>query len=275
MTGTFVEYQDISLTEPLRRGDVLEAIDPDASLWNRNLLVITADCDLAHAKNLGRVTAVPVLTQHEYLTEIQIPKLRERAVSRLIGLIQSLPRDQGAPLVSNARLQEWVDEQDPTIIASILKVATSSAEVAIEALQAVHDLQAASPVSRISVETLVSAKMVGNNGKRASARKEVSNTLTSCYANTPGDALFISSISAGHDAGYFAYLRHIEQIWEPEISIGPTRAHAKYRRISRIRDNFTRALVQRFALVFMSIGLPAEYEDVRSLYSDYLGESIK
>jgi hypothetical protein len=48
-----------------------------------------------------------------------------------------------------------------------------------------------------------------------------------------------------------------------------------YRRISHLRDRYIHALVQRFALVFMAIGLPKEYEEIRDLHSDILGEKYK
>ncbi|SDM91588.1 hypothetical protein SAMN04488074_12936 [Lentzea albidocapillata subsp. violacea] len=78
MTVSFAEYQDTSVVDPLRQGDVLEAADPAASLWQRHLVVLTADCDLARAKHHGRVTCVPVLTEHEYLLEMQIPAFATR-----------------------------------------------------------------------------------------------------------------------------------------------------------------------------------------------------
>jgi hypothetical protein len=70
-------------------------------------------------------------------------------------------------------------------------------------------------------------------------------------------------------------LRHLELLWEPEIAVGPTRVEHRFRRIAHLQDRYTHAMVQRFALVFMSIGLPREYEEVRDLHSELMGESYQ
>lgn len=126
-----------------------------------------------------------------------------------------------------------------------------------------------------ALNSLVDAQLAGiNPPKRESAIKSLAKSIREPYAQPPGDALFLSAIGPGINEGYFAYLRHIEQILESEISLGPTRRAVQYRRISRLQDRFVHALAQRFAMVFMSIGLPDEYEEQRDLYSETLGEGI-
>jgi hypothetical protein len=104
----------------------------------------------------------------------------------------------------------------------------------------------------------------------ANARSALSNR----FQSTPGDAIFLRSIAPGYDDGYFAYLRHIEQVWEPEIALTPTRNEPAYRRIGALSDRYTHAVVQRFALVFMPIGLPPDYEDSRNNFAKERGEAI-
>lgn len=274
MTQSFVEHREVGVADPLRQGDVLESIDINATPWNRHLLVITADCDLAHAKNQGRVTCVPLLSQHEYLSEVHLPKTREKAKARLLSTIQALPPANAQ--VSSQRLAEWASEEEPERIAKILGFDESGNEqLVIDALGAIRDLNSSTNFED-QVQALILAKTVCSNSmKRSTAAREVAGILKDAYVNTPGDALFLSSIASGHDGGHFAYLRHIEQVWQPSISTGPGRRDVTYRRVSRLLETVTHALVQKFALVFMSIGLPSEYEDLRSLYSDYMGESIK
>ncbi|MEO3787455.1 hypothetical protein ABGB12_29360 [Actinocorallia sp. B10E7] len=276
MAEAFTEYQEVGVTDPLRQGDVLEAVDAATSMWQRHLLIITADCDFAHAKHQGRVTCVPLLTADEYLTEMQVPKIRERLVKKRLVAIRATLSRAGAPGISDQRLREWASEEPPATIIMRLGLEGPTAQQARADFEAIRMIDA--PVSNLkeSIDSLVEAQLLGKgHPKRENALKSVMSPLQDAYVRPPGDALFLASIARKLDSGYFAYLRHLEQVWEPEISIGQRRIEAKYRRISRIRDRFTHALVQRFAMVFMSIGLPREYEDLRDLYSELLGDDFK
>ncbi len=61
---------------------------------------------------------------------------------------------------------------------------------------------------------------------------------------------------------------------EPTIALGPARRAMEYRRISRLEDRYTHALVQRFAMVFLSIGLPRDYEEMRDLHAESIEEYL-
>ncbi|MFF2821349.1 hypothetical protein ACFVT9_38240 [Kitasatospora cineracea] len=276
MNERFAEYDEVSVTELLRQGDVLEAVDAGATMWQRHLLVMTADCDFAHEKHRGRVTCVPLLAADEYLAEMQIPKIREQLVKpRMDELQQALSKAQ-APPISYGRLREWASEADPENIVSQLGLGREVAEKVRCNLEAVRQMDAPAENLGEYVELLVAGQLAGTNPpKPERARKRVDESLRSAYTQPPGDALFLSAIGPGLDSGYFAYLRHIEQIWQPDIAIAPTRAAISHRRLSRMKERFTLALTQRFAMVFMSIGLPEQYEENRNLYADFPGEYLK
>ncbi|MFE7001195.1 hypothetical protein ACFVBM_16755 [Streptomyces griseus] len=275
MDAPFAEYREVSVTDPLRQGDVLEAVASDATMWQRHLLVVTADCDFAHAKHQGRVTCVPMLTTEEYLSEMQIPKLREQLAKQQVRELRQILSKSATPTITERRLREWPNEQEPLNIVSMLNLQPAEGKRAKAALEAIRmiDMQADSleEIMRLFVE----AQLIGiNPPKRENAVKRVKEKLREPYFYPPGDALFLTAIGPGQDSGYFAYLRHIEQVWEPKISLGPSRQNFSYRRISRMQDRFTHALAQKFAMVFMSIGLPNQYEDLRDLYADYLGDDL-
>ena len=273
---SFAEYRDIGGSEPLRQGDVLEAVDIAASKWKRHLMVITADCDFANHKNHGRVTCVPLLTAEEYLVEMQLPKVRERIVKKHLTALRTIVAQVAAPNITDERLREWVSEEDPGAVLAGLGLDGADAETAQMAIESIRLIDEPRTTLKEHVEALVEVQMRGANPpKRANAIKNVLEPLQDSYASPPGDALFLTTLAPTHDIGYFAYLRHLEQIWEPEISTSPGRTDAKYSRIARLQDRFTHALVQRFATVFMSIGLPSEYEGLRDLHSEILGESFK
>ncbi|TCC33597.1 hypothetical protein [Kribbella sindirgiensis] len=271
MGEPFTEYREVTAADPLRQGDVLEAVDPGATIWDRHLVVITADCDLAFDKHRGRVTCVPLLAEDDYLSEMQIPKIRDRLVARAIVDLQATMARLGLPKVSTHRLREWVGEEEPAEIVALLKLRDREAEAVRRSLESIRRMDSEALTLNEAVEALVDGQLMGPNPpKRENALGRVMPPLRSNYTQPPGDAFFLGSIAPGQAAGYFAYLRYLKQIWEPCIALGPKRQEVTYRRIARLRDKFTHALVQRFALVFMSIGLPTEYEDVRDLHSEVL-----
>ncbi|WP_372671000.1 hypothetical protein [Amycolatopsis kentuckyensis] len=264
------------MTDPLRQGDVLEATDPLASKWQRHLLVITADCDFAYDKHQGRVTCIPLLTAPEYLLELQLPRIRERYVTRTIGALREVLTPEHGGNISNDRLREWPCETEPTDILATLRLTGKDAEVAKAALLSIRLMNREVGTLDEAVEAVVEAQLAAPNPKkRANVIREIAASLKSPYAHPPGDALFLSAIAPKELAGYFAYLRHLEQIREADIAIGPTRRTVSYHRISRLQDRYIYALAQRFALVFMSIGLPKEYEETRDLHSEVFEESYK
>jgi hypothetical protein len=275
LTDSFPEYQETSVTDPLRQGDVLESVDPEVSCWQRHLLVLTADCDLAHAKHRGRVTCVPLLTAQEYLLEMKIPILREKAVAKFVSELRNvLPADRST--ISDERLKAWPCETDHEEIISSLGLSGSQAGTAKTVLASIRLVSQDAVTLDDAVKALIEAQADAPNAqKRDKIVAAVVHALKSSYSQPPGDALFLSSIAPGNEFGYFAYLRHLEQVLENEIAIGPARTAVRYRRVSHLQDRYTHALVQRFALVFMSIGLPPAYEEMREFHSDNLGDTYK
>lgn len=269
----FVEYREVSVTDPLRQGDVLEAVDPAASKWQRHLLVMTADCDFANGKHHLRVTCVPLLTQEEYLMEFRIPQLRDRVVSKNVSALQTLISSVGGPWISEDRLKEWPIEEGSDEIVAALALTGGTRDDAEKLLSAIKTATQLPVELDGSVRQLVEAQTIVPSGKKAAtAQREATDVLKAHYSQPPGDALFLSAVAPTLDHGYFVYLRHLEQILEPDIAIGPTRTNASYRRLARLQDRFIHAVSQQFAMVFMAIGLPREYEEIRDLYRDLLGE---
>lgn len=276
MDEPFAEYREVGVIDPLRQGDVLEAVDLNVSMWKRHLLVITADCDFANAKHQGRVTCVPLLKADEYLAELKIPKIRERLVKQPLTELRRILLKLGVSSITDRRLREWASEQEPAEIVRRLGLPEADSRKAEAALQAIRMIDTPAGTLKEGVDLLVEAQLVDRpaHSKRANAVKNLVRELQDVYSRPPGDALFLTAIGPGHDAGYFAYLRHIEQVGEPEITLGPSRREVAYRRISRMQDRFAHALVQKFAMVFMSIGLPKQYEDLRDLHSEILQENF-
>lgn len=272
----FVEYREVKVTDPLRQGDILEATDTNATMWRRHLLIITADCDFANAKHQGRVTCVPLLTQDEYLMEFQIPRIRERILDKVVESLRDLVERTSGRSISKERLRAWPSEQDPHAIVEALGLQGPTADDASRFLHSIQKVTQLPEELETSIRQLVQAQVDLPNGKsQANAHKEVTNTLQSHYDRPPGDALFLSAVGPGLEEGYFAYLRHLEQISDHDIAISPSRHRPSYRRVSRLQERFTHAISQQFALVFMSIGLPREYEDKRKYHATKMTEKCR
>lgn len=245
-------------------------------MWCRHLFVITADCDLAHGKNQGRITCVPLLRADEYLLEMQLPRLRERHGAKYVRELYDILRATGGRNISEDRLRPWVLETETEAILTALSLQGDQADRVRELAECIRLVNGPSRTLREAVQNLIDSQ--AKAAKKASREKLVNATvaeLTQCFRNTPGDAMFISAIGPGNELGYFAYLRHIEQILEPDIAIGPGRKSVTYRRIARLEDRYAHALVQRFALVFHAIGLPDEYEQMRDLYAELIGDEFR
>lgn len=271
----FTEYRSVAISEPLRQGDVLEKVSQESTVWNRHLLVITADCDFAHDKHQGRVTCVPLLTKGEYLLELLFPKIREQVMEKLVNAARKILHDLEAPDVSEPRLKAWPQEQLTEDILSLLSIPEGKKGILGGIIDGIRELSMIPASVSEAVNTLVSVqRRLPNAQSETNIRSAIRNRLQNAFRQPPGDALFLSALAERYDEGYFAYLRHFEQIWEPEISLGPSRSLAEYRRLSRIQENYTHAIAQRFALVFMSIGMPNAYEEMRDIHADLLIEEI-
>ncbi|WP_146086015.1 hypothetical protein [Rathayibacter sp. AY1D5] len=273
---SFVEFREVTVSDPLRQGDILEATEVGASKWQRNLFVLTADCDFANAKNQGRVTCVPLLTQDEYILEFQIPRIRRRLLPRLTENFQAIIAKSSDRTISTDRLTSWPLEEETDTILGALDIDLASIETARLVIDAIREISVPHDTLDTAVQHLVSAHAAIPNGKSpANAKKDILATVQSHYSSPPGDALFLSAIAPAMQDGYFLYLRHLEQVPESQIALGPMRTSSSYRRIARLHDRFTHAVAQQFALVFMAIGLPSEYEEMRNLHAELLGERYK
>ena len=276
MPAAFVEYHAVLGNRDLHQGDIIEAVDVTASMWERHLMVITADCDLRHRKNHGRITCVPILTVEEYHLELQIPRIRNRIARKPIAQLISILHRTNGPAVTESRLREWAVEETPDAIAEALKLEGRDYTAATSALQSLRLIDSPNPDLKATVSALVDAQMcAADPPKVENARNTVLNELREPYRQPPGDALFLSAFAPGHVDGYFVYLRHLEQVWEQDISVGSVHRNVQYRRISRLEDRFIHSLVQRFALVFMMIGLPDQYEEMRDLHASSIGDYLE
>lgn len=276
MSSTYREAVSRSTDAPLRQGDVIEAADEQASPWTRHLLVITADCDLANNKNSGRVTCVPLLSADDYLLQIYFPEQRRKVLDRFANEFNAELARLGKNSLSSSRILEWALEASAWSELEIaLDIPSDSGQEAEKKFDGIRLLNEHSSTVNEALENIVEAQLLHTGPKKREAIMTATHdAIGNRFRNTPGDALFLRSIAPTYDLGYFAYLRHIEQIWEPKIAVSPMQTQVTHRRIGALADRFAHAVVQRFAMVFMPIGLPVDYEESRNAFSDELRRSL-
>jgi hypothetical protein len=271
----FREYQLPSIGAPLRQGDILEAVDRSVSKWERRLLVLTADCDFANDKHQGRVTCVPILDSSDYLLEFQLPAIRAGYAKKPAAALQAASEKVGFTGVSRDRLTAWATEDSTPQILAALEISEAKAIEFAGYIDALRMLYAEYKSLNSGIEGFATAiEKSGLVKTRDEALARVKGDLRSRINSLPGDAVFLGAVGPADADGYFAYLRHIEQLWEADISVTPTRSAVTHRRLARLSDRFTDAVAQQFGMVFMSIGLPAIYEEGRRRHADALGEGI-
>ena len=189
-TDGFVEYRSVSITEPLRQGDVLERVADDATAWNRHLLVMTADCDFAHDKHHGRVTCVPLMTKDEYLLELQIPKFRHQALVKLVAALQEVLESLGRTGISATRLREWPREQSTDAILKLLAISGDKRDVVGGMVDAIRELgSAASTVAEATAVLVQAQRRLPNAQSEKNLRTNLVGRLQNAFKQPPGDAL--------------------------------------------------------------------------------------
>lgn len=254
----------------------MEAIDTGASAWRRLLMVVTADCDFAHEKHQGRVTCVPILSQADYLRELVVPTIREKLMDKPLSELKRLAAKAGYPAVTLDKLRAWVNDSDEAEVIQALEISARDSEIAKQCVASIKLLDSKNENLEAESAVLVAAQLSGPNPpSKKNAAEKVLNALRSPFQSPPGDCMFIGEVAPDLNDGYFAYLRHIEQLWQPEVATASGAVNAKYRRISRLQDRFSHALTQKFGMVFMSIGLPVEYEESRALYALSVGGNLE
>lgn len=261
-----IEYRCVSAAEPLRQGDIIEARAGDVGEWERVLVVITADCDLAHSKHEGNVTCVPILTADEYLLNVIFPRLREKLAEFPKGLIKDVLQRNLGKTISDERLLDWVKSAEIEAIRDSVQLDGESFAAVERCHRSIRLLCREYSSVHESMTAFVDAQVTANEAlRREKAVGRVRDAIREAFRNPPGDAMFLSAIADGLGDGYFVSLRHITQVVETDVALRFKYGNHRYQRISRLTDRFIHFLVQRFAMVFLPIGMPKEFEETRDL----------
>lgn len=274
--SAFSECDEVTDDKPMRQGDVFAWLsassDPLAVLG----LVVTADCDIAHAKHRGILSYVPILRLTDYLRLFHFPRVIERGLKPIVAELlkkilelQALNRPEFPEPISEQAAVRWVMETDLDEIANDLGLAEGKPRQRLIALgSAYRSAQAARQREEFDDQFEAIVRLRSKTAEAAKqSRVNLWSEISALVRDLPGDAFFIGRIASDFTTGYLAYLRLVREVRDDQIAIRQTdllqgsRAVAK--RIARLRSPYIFRLTQQLGTVFGAIGLPTEYEDHR------------
>lgn len=275
----FSECEPALDDRPLRQGDVFRFHDADDDAWQRLGVIVTGDCDIARNKHAGRLTYVPILSAHSYLSIFWLPRrldaLGGRLGERLVPMMRKIQQANlpqfTAPL-SAERAQSWTIEKGPASVADALLLGDGPDRDAFLKFAAAF-VEVATANERSFGEQCRAVCSgycaLGTAKDGASALGRFEGELENYLANLPGDALFLSCLTQEHVDGYVCYLRVLRDVADDDIAVTQSQAAKGTRasRIAHLTSPYLYRLTQQLAEVFASIGLPDEYEQSRSGYA--------
>lgn len=269
--GYAIETHEVDCA--LRQGDVL----CDATAQSDPHVILTADCDLAHHKNGGRLTCVPLRNPRDYMCDVTMAKKRQSEILRLTA--QGIDLEHSARLnvlpsaipLSVERFVAWSSERFPITD----PVDFAKADDPLDQIMSAVALLSADLDFDGSVASLIVSRSIPAPGSKARAAAAIRNTLARELADSierlPGDALYLTAEQPFSEQGYVAYLRTPVEIRDADVArtyqYGESR---RWIRKGRVCSPFLYALTQQFGMVFMSVGLPVDYERARANFAGQL-----
>jgi hypothetical protein len=261
-------------TKGLRQGDVFEWNDPAADPWRRFGIIVTADCDIAHEKNAGVLSYVPLLAVTDYLSAFYLPKQISKSLVKIderltttIQRLQTSNRPEFPSLLTSEVVISWIDGASIDAVADELRAPTEDREQLQKLVALRRELVGSLLSAEIAkhTEAICNARSILQQSKPDTVRTNLHKDVQSHLKDLPGDALFIRALSKIHSTGFIAYLRFVRELNQTAVAIRPADLSrgAQARRVGRLRAPYVYRLTQMLGTVFSSIGLPQEYEAAR------------
>jgi hypothetical protein len=283
----------------LRQGDIFAAHpgtenwrDP----WRRFGVILTADCDIAQGKSGPNLVYVPIVGLHTYLADVWVPslasKLHERGLERINKLLSELSGNQ----TTARHVMNWSDEQIQAVLATPTQQTEAPARQKSlakilelrDAVKGLDDLRVPKvPSGVLDLPDFLNRifpyeELVGNCNKPGPEyrRSVLSQTLTALGTKDRMDTWPICDL-VGLDpemredehTGFVIDLRRFGTV--PASIIMPEkrswlRDPNLYLRVCRLRGIYKSDLVQKFANLFVRVGLADARQDEQRHISDRL-----
>jgi hypothetical protein len=280
----------LSTDSPVRQGDIFAWSNwTERGDWEKFGIIVTADCDIAHERSSTFFTYLPILPLKSYIQQVWV---KER-LTKLANSHQRLITDEihryhlrinpSALQLQAAALHRWVTESSDDHIIAELRISEHKEANNLRRLLSTYRL-----LVNIGTEKdptrLVSAYCEARAQKQAvhvekAAESIARDAQSDVVRNLPFECFFLSSLPQIPDLGFIVMLRYIQPIQQAALTTSfelaktdPGRAY----RLGRLSPTFKYALTQRFANLFVRIGLPVEYEEWReAVVEDACGEIVR
>ncbi|MFF5183726.1 hypothetical protein ACFY30_08030 [Streptomyces sp. NPDC000345] len=273
--------------DPIRQGDVLEFLRPkeDFPFGAGGTLgfVVTANCDLAYAKNWNLITYVPAIPVDSYVKQFVLPKE--------IQTLRSEAEKNVRKFFSESRTSDEVERAfemlrlgyAPEDIATLVSPDGKKREGFITGVHRLLALEKSVRELTVCPHPESFCHCVRAHCRRLdktkSAKKTALETLRTGVHDRlkrfPGDFLYVHKPSPHHTAGYVALLRLVSSIPDAAVAIRPREetSFTEARRVARLNTLFCHRVVQQMAQVFTDIGLPTDYETARDNHLTTISEN--
>jgi hypothetical protein len=263
---------------PVRQGDVLEWLcDPLDDVWHQHAVVVTADCDIAHAKHGGVLACAPILRHEDHLARFPMPERLERSRAKLQEQVAGQIRDLQArrlpgypqPLSDEAIMDWLATATTADSIAEVLGAEGRDSETLRSRVNTLRRVAHAMDTLDLATQLHVLAEARAVTQGKALAEGDVKQVAVESIGRLkemPGDTVFLHSLGPGHSAGYVVYLRLLVNLAEDEIATIPSDlqgAGVRAKRIARLTAPYLYYMTQRLGQIYSAIGLPAQYEGAR------------
>jgi hypothetical protein len=273
-------------SDPLRQGDIVAA-QPTTEDWNnpwsRFGVILSADCDLAQGTTGPSLVYVPIVSHYTYLADVWLPAEAGQLVARGREMIDKRLADFDAKM-SYRHLNAWGESGGAANIITRLGERLNSRATEVmppkkrdeiialwQAIQGLSSLSQRPPKTRTGelrplLERLIEHRCAierRDEQQFSVGQRMVESALTSLQDRL--DAWLIRELigldpdmSQGSNFGFVVLLRAFSLLPVNRIETDRSkwyREQNKYLRICRLRGTYKADLVQKFANLFVRVGL--------------------
>lgn len=272
-----MEDIEFTETETLRQGDVIQRRTLKTT---ETRIVITTNCDIQYNKHREVITTVYLMNAIDYVRSFvlyeELSKCCEQLRERLINEKNTRKTSKiQIRKISEERFLEWIVETGPS--SELNSVFLDWPELAHYR----NLLLATESEDRLTIEQMFplfeSFREIGIGKSAKNLAQHVDNKLKS----PPGDFVFLAGGACLRDSfGYIAHLRDIAIIAEHAIQLKNLRRQVNgiehdWQRVAKVKEYFLHHMLQRFGLVFGSIGMPSEFEERQNSSRELISEFIR
>jgi hypothetical protein len=254
----------------LAQGDLLRPRTHAAFPYSA-LVVLTADCDIAHGKNNAHLTCLALYRWDQYLTEVYIRSAARRLEHEACAEARRAMRTTES-IDYELLLEELVEAPDAvnaTLSSFSTDVQNRVSDLAkrIAGLRGLADADSSILLLSEALRHLAADQDRTQTERIARVVKKFCDQIKN--GGLPGDTELYESSTDG--TACVAYLRTLYDVVATDVVLRPPQGsdeiqRGKFYRSSRLTDRYLYALTRKVGDVFGSIGTPREKSDTQRIH---------